>query len=115
MLSLPVQCSNQNIVYIFLISPFRAIQSNLPVLLYLIAETKLCDEYKLCNFLTASCYFLSLWSKYSPRHSQAACAHHYCDRPTFKPIQNKEAFLYILMFKYFDTRREDRRICGLIT
>jgi hypothetical protein len=70
-------------------------------------------EFNIMQFSSWS-VFLPFRSKYLPQHSVLKNPQSMflpqSERPSFTPIQhNWQNFLYILVFRFFDMRREDKR------
>ena len=91
------------------------------ITLDLISRTILGENYRsltssICSFLHSR-YLFPLRPKYSPQHPSLKHPQSMflpqCEPLSFTPIQNtgKIIVLYILIFKYFDSKLKDKRFC----
>jgi hypothetical protein len=94
------------------------------ILLNFIARTILGEEYRsrrssLWSFSPLPCYLGPLRPKYSPqhpilKHTQPTFLPQ-CQQSSFTPVQNnrkKCTILYILIFKFLDSRLKDKTFCA---
>jgi hypothetical protein len=118
---LSVWVPTKKTLYHFLLSPIPAACSSRPSLIddsnYISGRVQVM-KLLFTQFSPTSCYFILLRSKCSSqypilKHSQSASFPQYQTSnftPIYRPTFRKTMFLYILIFKSINNRREDKRL-----